>query len=200
MRGLRPFLVGLVGALPLVASAGGVIVPAGMVQLTVQNNLGGSVCYLYLSPTESTTWGDDVLGVNTLMPGESDQYAIMIGNWDMKAEDCEHNEVARLTAVSVADHATIAIGEKTASTPRIVDLNVVNTSAKTVCYLYISPSTETEWGADVLESRVLSPGETDKYQVATGTWDFKAEDCDHTELLVMKGQTISDASVLTLGN
>ena len=75
---------------------------------------------------------------------------------------------------------------------------MANTSSKSVCFLYISPSNEAEWGGDVLEDRVLTSGETDTYSMPTGSWDFKAEDCDHHILTVMTNQAIDDHSVLTL--
>jgi hypothetical protein len=80
----------------------------------------------------------------------------------------------------------------------MVQLDVHNTSSSEICYLYISPVSDTHWGPDVLGNRTLSPGETDHYEMTVGAWDFKAEDCSHHELFQMRNQTVAEHSTLTL--
>lgn len=79
-----------------------------------------------------------------------------------------------------------------------VQLDVQNTSSTEICYLYISPVSDTHWGPDLLGNRTLSPGETDHYEMTVGAWDFKAEDCSHHELFQMRNQTVAEHSTLTL--
>lgn len=80
----------------------------------------------------------------------------------------------------------------------VVHLDVRNASSSEICYLYISPVSDPHWGPDLLGSRTLSPGETDAYDMTTGAWDFKAEDCEHHELFQMRNQPVAANSVLTL--
>ena len=79
-----------------------------------------------------------------------------------------------------------------------VQLDVHNTSSTEICFLYISPVSDSHWGPDVLGSRTLSPGETDHYDMTVGSWDFKAEDCTHHELFQMRNQNVAANSALTL--
>ncbi len=80
----------------------------------------------------------------------------------------------------------------------MVQLDVRNASSSEICYLYISPVSDTHWGPDLLGSRTLSPGETDHYEMTVGNWDFKAEDCSHHELFQMRNQTVAANTTLTL--
>lgn len=57
--------------------------------LIVQNNSSTSVWYLYVSPTEDSSWGSDVLGSSTIPSGSS--YTHTVSNcdrsYDLRAED-----------------------------------------------------------------------------------------------------------------
>lgn len=57
-------------------------------------------------------------------------------------------------------------------------LNVKNESGYTIWYLYVSPSTDDNWGPDQLGSSVLSPGETYSISISDcdREYDFRAED------------------------
>lgn len=112
-----------------------------------------------------------------------------------------------LALMAMLGCATSSTGGTTTSTPQatsggetpaMVQLDVHNTSSQEICYLYISPVSDTHWGPDVLGNRTLSPGETDQYGLTPGSWDFKAEDCQHHELFQMRNQTVAEHSVLTL--
>lgn len=84
--------------------------------------------------------------------------------------------------------------------PASVNLDVHNASSTEICYLYISPVSDLNWGPDLLGNRTLSPDETDRYEMTPGSWDFKAEDCNHHELFQLRSQTVAAHSVLTLHN
>lgn len=101
---------------------------------------------------------------------------------------------ASTPASNTAPAATTSGGES----PAMVQLDVHNTSSTEICYLYISPVSDTHWGPDVLGNRTLSPGETDQYSLTPGAWDFKAEDCQHHELFQMRNQTVAEHTALTL--
>jgi hypothetical protein len=192
-------LLGVVAPVFPAVAGGTVTRVAPKVQLQVKNNLPQNVCYLYISAVTDTNWGNDVLGERTLISGEVDTYEMDAGSWDIKAEDCSHTELYSVRGFAISSNTTLNIGTANASM-RTVNLQVVNGSASTVCYLYISAADQQSWGADVLEERVLTAGETDMYEISVGTWDFKAEDCDHKELMTLMQIPISDASTLTLTN
>jgi hypothetical protein len=99
---------------------------------------------------------------------------------------------APATTTSAGGAATVA------ATPAAVQLQVQNASSQEICYLYISPVSDPNWGPDQLGSRTLSPGETDTYSMPPGQWDIKAEDCSHNQLFVMRNATIAADSALVL--
>jgi len=79
-----------------------------------------------------------------------------------------------------------------------VSLQIHNGSSQTICFLYISPVSDPNWGPDQLGSRTLEANETDTYTMPAGAWDLKGEDCSHNQLFVMRNQTIAGDAVLTL--
>jgi len=100
--------------------------------------------------------------------------------------------------------ATTSGGTGTNTTPQpqpqasTVSLQVHNGSSQTICFLYISPVSDPNWGPDQLGSRTLEPNETDTYTMPAGSWDLKGEDCSHNQLFVMRNQTIAGDATLTL--
>ena len=63
--------------------------------------------------------------------------------------------------------------------PRQATLTLVNGSDETVFILYVSPSTSSEWGQDVLgKDTTLSPGETFQLQLTPGAYDIWAKNYD----------------------
>jgi uncharacterized protein YraI len=63
--------------------------------------------------------------------------------------------------------------------PRQATLTVVNNTGATVYVLYVSPSTSSQWGSDVLgKDTTLSPGETFQMLLTPGAYDIMAKDYD----------------------
>lgn len=56
--------------------------------LTVYNESGSEVCYLYISPANDTTWGSDWLGTYTLPDGYHVTYTPTAGYYDLRAKFC----------------------------------------------------------------------------------------------------------------
>jgi hypothetical protein len=63
--------------------------------LTVINNSSDDVCYVFVSPAGSTSWGNDWLGDSTILEN-GDQQTITVGSGvnDMQAADCDGNAIA----------------------------------------------------------------------------------------------------------
>ena len=64
---------------------------SGDAELIVENLADDSICFLYVSPSESSDWGDDQLGDSTVIdPGDSwSVFDVPIGTYDLRAEMCE---------------------------------------------------------------------------------------------------------------
>ena len=57
-------------------------------------------------------------------------------------------------------------------------LTLINKSSVEICYVYISPSDEDNWGADWLGEDSVPPGKSREFTLPKGAYDVKAEDCD----------------------
>lgn len=62
--------------------------------LEVVNQSGMDICWLMISPTTASLWGDDWLGADILSAGTSMTFSLDAGTWDAIAYDCDQNVVA----------------------------------------------------------------------------------------------------------
>jgi hypothetical protein len=65
----------------------------GQASLTVVNQTSESVCYMRISPTSVSTWGDDWLGADTIPSGASYTFYVTPGDYDVRAEYCGGGEM-----------------------------------------------------------------------------------------------------------
>lgn len=75
---------------------------AGRATLVIVNQSSAEVCYVYISPTDSDTWGEDWLGDDTIPPGRQRQFKLPAGEYDVKAEDCDGEVIEDHRAVDVS--------------------------------------------------------------------------------------------------
>ncbi len=57
---------------------------ASNISVDVVNRSGQSIYYIYVSPATNSTWGPDILELDTLEPGETTSVWIQPGVWDIK--------------------------------------------------------------------------------------------------------------------
>ena len=74
---------------------GGVASVIGSAELVVENLADDSICFLYVSPSESSDWGDDQLGETAVIdPGDTwSVFDVPTGTYDLRAELCEGDYV-----------------------------------------------------------------------------------------------------------
>jgi hypothetical protein len=77
----------------------------GNVTLTVINSSASTVCYMRISPTTSTTWGDDWLGADTISTGASYNFTVPSGSYDLRAEFCGGGQLVQWN-ISLASNMT----------------------------------------------------------------------------------------------
>jgi len=179
----------------------------GAVDLTLFNDSGWDVCYVYISPTSSDDWGGDWLGTDIVPDGTSYTFQVPIGSYDLLAEDCDEDALAEEYGVSLSedtDWTLNPVGGEAAT------LTIYNDTDMPVWYVYISPSTSDTWGEDWLGSDVIPVNESYTFELAEGTYDLKAGDEDRNVMATRFDEYISgdiewtlyleDYATLTLSN
>lgn len=75
----------------------------GLASLEVTNESGDAISYLYISPSDSTTWGDDWLGADVVEAGASYVVdGIPRGTYDIQATDSEGENIEVVYSVSLS--------------------------------------------------------------------------------------------------
>lgn len=155
--------------------------------LDVVNNTDLTVCYLYISPTDSDQWGSDWLGEYVLDPGYTYTVEVSTGTYDILVTDCNDNTIEEHYGETLGDQprtwtligssgGNVAGGGSNTS----ADFTIYNESNIDICWLWVSPSTDTEWGSEWLGDRfVLSPGYYFTEHVQSGYYDLLALDCNN---------------------
>lgn len=90
---------------------------------------------------------------------------------------------------------TVSVGDQ--FTPVTVDF--VNTTADTICFLRISPSTSNGWGPDELDAtQTLGAGDTASVLLPIGQYDALAQDCDLNIQFEQFGIDVTGPGVINL--
>lgn len=85
---------------------------SGSASLTVVNNSSTDIWYVYISPSDEETWGDDWLGSKVISAGESYTITgIQPGTYDLLAEDSDHNELATEMEVEIDGEVTWTLSD-----------------------------------------------------------------------------------------
>jgi len=164
--------------------------------LTIMNNTQTiTICYLYISPTTASDWGEDKLQGTQIAPGENYSIVVEAGIYDLKVSDCEGvNEITR-EAQDLSNPLNWGLAEET-SNPALEIIN--NTQTVTICYLYISPAGSAAWGEDKLLGTKIEPGKSFSIDVESGIYDLKVEDCNHGSSTIQNALEINNLVRWTL--
>ena len=141
--------------------------------IEITNESGTAIWYVYLSPSKSDDWGEDWMGDDVILDGQTHTIVgIPEGVYDVMAADENSDEIEVYWDVELE-------GEITWSISGLVSLEVINDTADTIGYLYISPSDSDSWGDDWLGDDVIPAGETYTVEnVPPDVYDVKAKDLD----------------------
>lgn len=162
-------------------------------ELTLKNDSGITLCSVYISSTESDSWGDNWLDENeAIRSGGSRSFQVPEGAYDMRADDCDGNLVAYYMGVDLTGSMTWSLDPL-----QRAPVLVINNSSQEICYLYISQSDSETWGPDWMgEDTTIPAGSTRTFQVPLGTYDLRADDCDQNPLNIQSGINV-DAEGIT---
>ncbi|MDY6874988.1 MAG: hypothetical protein SWK90_02120 [Chloroflexota bacterium] len=165
------------------------------VALTLFNDSGWDVCYVYISPATSDTWGSDWLGADIVPDGTSYTFEVPVGSYDLLAEGCDEDALAEEYGVSISEDIDWLINPTGGEAATLTVYNYTDTS---IWYIYISPSTSDTWGDDWLGSDVIPADESYTFELTAGTFDVKAEDENHNVMATRFDEYISDDVEWTL--
>lgn len=77
--------------------------------LTLVNRTSESVCYLYSSPPNDDLWGPDLLGSDTISPGETHVVQMPRGQFDLRTENCQHETTGTLRNARLTRATTLVL-------------------------------------------------------------------------------------------
>ncbi len=162
------------------------VVEEGM-SLEITNESTRDIWYVYISPSDADSWGEDWLAGEVIPAGESYMITgIPAGVYDLQAEDENGGVIETLWEADIAEDSywTIVGG---------ASLEVINNATDIIAALYVSPSDSDSWGEDWLGGTALKSGGS---YVVEGlendmSYDVKAEDADGNTI-----ETIYNVSVL----
>jgi len=80
----------------------------GSATVTLINNSGSTVCYVYISPNTETTWGSDWLGATEVINNGSSRVftGITPGVYDLRADDCNSNVLYEEYGINISGSYT----------------------------------------------------------------------------------------------
>jgi hypothetical protein len=165
--------------------------------VSIVNNTGFTVYYVYISQTASTDWGADTLGSDVLSNGNSTNvrlpYALNVVNrYDIKLVDSDGDSYIKwnvpVTANAIitftfSDYVSSGNRTNTNTNTDLPRVTIVNNTGYTVYYIYISQTATTDWEEDVLGDDVLMNGESTNIRLSyplnvANRYDIKLIDKD----------------------
>jgi S1-C subfamily serine protease len=157
------------------------------VQFTLNNDSADTVWFVNLSPSTARNWGQDELGpTEVINPGATRTFDIPAGTYDLRVINSDIETIVETYGVELTANLVYSVSGQLAGPGEggPITLTVVNQLGVSVCYMFISPSTSTEWGPDWLGStEVIQAGASHGFAVPAGVlYDFRADDCDHNSL------------------
>ncbi|HOA04736.1 MAG TPA: hypothetical protein PLF04_06020 [Candidatus Fermentibacter daniensis] len=187
---MRKVLLAL-AALALAASAG---------TIKITNNTGGwDIYYAYISPADSDQWGNDWLGSDIMSDGETWEFPVANGTWDIRLVDEDGDDYILYNVpvsgtwtwnVTLSDlgenyyssGSSAPTGARTGSTSTggNAPVTIYNDLGNwTIYYVYCSSSSDSNWGSDRLGSSTISPGQSFTFNVPGGdNYDIYCKDED----------------------
>jgi len=166
--------------------------PSVLTNLTLQNNSGSVLCFVWFSPSTSDSWGLDQLPSDGVIANgdvyswtvEPDEYDVMVSDCDDNRLDLFFVDLTHDTTLNVTS-TEILISENTALVPidDTTTLTIQNNAGYTICFVQFSPSTSDSWGDDQLPSDgVLSDGSSYSWDVYINEYDVRVLDCDQNPI------------------
>jgi hypothetical protein len=146
--------------------------------LRVINNTTDAICYFYMVPVGSESWGSDWLGEDQkIETNQGVTFTADTGMYHLRAENCEQEVLAESSDQHIeGDMHWVVQAADSASTDTVLEVN--NNTSQNICYLYIAASASDNWGQDWLGTQeIIYAGENRTFTVETGMYDLRAQNC-----------------------
>lgn len=154
-------------------------------KVTISNETGLTLRYLFSSPSDSKVWGPDLLGTRSLKFGGVDSYYIhYAGNrarFDLLALDSDNDAyLVEGLLMQEGRDTVIQIGRGHYIGPyrslKISHVYVTNATKHSFSYVFFSPQESKSWGFDILnDTTSLEPGDTISFSVPVGSKSIRYE-------------------------
>ena len=175
--------------------------PYSPITVTMINQSSSPVCYVHITPSTSQYWSSDWLGSSEIIDaGGSRDFAIPPGqSYNFQAQDCNQNSLQEDYQIMVTEQGLTWTVTGTYTAPPTPEqsgpptVRLVNQGSVPVCFVYMSPSTQSTWGPNWLgASDTIQPGASRDFSVPAGQpYDLRADDCSHNTLSTLFGINIT---------
>lgn len=159
--------------------------PAGLA-IRITNQTGADICEVYISPAEATDWGVSLLTQeDPISTGAEKTFQASASPADILVRNCQAEVVYSQSAVTT--DLNLVIGG-----PQTYPLRLLNNTPTEVCYVYIVPAGQADWGPDQLGGvESVLAGEVRLFYLAPGKYNLRATACDDTLLSEQTDREIS---------
>jgi hypothetical protein len=165
----------------------------GYTSLTLQNDSGKDICYVYFMPSEYEEQTDnllDTLGL-PLKNGESKTTEMFYpGLYDLSIFSCTGEITVFGDAVNIDGSTTLTIDDSIVQQDRYVTVTLINETSTTVCAVWVGPP-YSEWIGEVLQGEKLPAGSTTTVDLPVRMWAIQARDCSERAVGSSYGLNIS---------
>ncbi|MFQ5410117.1 MAG: hypothetical protein ACE5FI_17040 [Anaerolineales bacterium] len=161
-------------------------------RITVTNAGTDDICYVYVFDHSQGSWGEDRLGAKTLIePGTGFGLEIAPGiPVNLRADDCHGRNVGQIDEVTLSEDEDF-VWALAAGQAGDAQVTLINVGDQAVCFFNFKLSNSEDWGAEKLATvTIIAPTESISYQLAAGTYDFRAHDCSYTLIGERLGEQI----------
>lgn len=161
-------------------------------EIVVLNRSDMDICHVHITGSNASAWGPGVLVEGeAIRAGMSWTSAPLSGAHDVLLRSCEDVVVA--TDWELLSDTTLTVGG-----PGLIPLRVVNESAAVICYLYISPATQSGQGEDRLGLWETVDSQSRAFFVEPGTYNLRAVDCEDNLVRSEEGVNVYAATDWTI--
>jgi hypothetical protein len=162
--------------------------------ITIVNNTGYTVYYVFISDSNSDTWGQDFLDSDQIL--ENNQSAAFrlpyplsrVKRYDIRLEDLDGDTYTKMNvAVASGSRIVFTFDDFDVQTEEIYNgppITIVNNTGYTIYYINISRTTSENWGSDRLASNeTLDNGQSISLNLpdpidVTNRYDIRLKDSD----------------------